>query len=114
MFMSQTGKRRIHRADFKFETEALQRQHLSIAKRLRNNWVARIKIAKFHCGKRIPETGKEYTAASQLYGTLSNPKSAIRNQENRTSLPGSISKSSTRESRWIRARTSGFPDFGLL
>ena len=48
MFVTQTGKRRIDRPDRQVETESLQREHLRIAKRLRNDGIARVKITKTH------------------------------------------------------------------
>src|SRR5437868_13986533 len=54
--MAQAGQRWIHRTDHKFDTAPFERQHLRVAKGLRDYWVTRVKIAKSHCGKRIPET----------------------------------------------------------
>src|SRR6266516_610033 len=48
MFMAQTRKRRIDRADLKFDAAPLQRQHLSIAKRLRNDRIPGVKITEPH------------------------------------------------------------------
>src|SRR5438034_4087645 len=48
MFMAQTGKGWIDRADLKFEAAPLQRQHLRIAKCLRNDRIARVKITEPH------------------------------------------------------------------
>src|SRR2546421_12705347 len=77
MFMAQTRKWWVDRPDRQFEAATLQGQHLRIAKCLRNDRIAGVKITKFHCGKRILETGKKRTAAWRLYRTLLNPKSAI-------------------------------------
>ena len=48
MLVTQTGERGIDGADFKFDAEAFQGQHLRIAKRLRDNWVPGVKIAEAH------------------------------------------------------------------
>ncbi len=48
MFMAQTGKGWIDRADRQPETQPLQRQHLGIAKCLRNNRIAGVKITEQH------------------------------------------------------------------
>ncbi len=48
MFMAQTGKRRVNRADHKLHAALFQRQHLRIAKRLRDYWVSGVKVTKPH------------------------------------------------------------------
>jgi hypothetical protein len=48
MFVTQTCKRRMDRSNRQFETKPLQRKHLRIAKRLRNDGIARVKITEPH------------------------------------------------------------------
>ena len=48
MLMAKARKRWIHRADLELETEPFQRQHLSVAKRLRKYWIPGVKIAETH------------------------------------------------------------------
>src|SRR5215469_5403471 len=46
--MAQTAERRIHGTDHEFDVQSLKRQHLRVAKRLRDYWVARIQITETH------------------------------------------------------------------
>jgi hypothetical protein len=48
MLVAKARKRWIHRTDIELETEPFQRQHFSVAKRLRKYWIPRVKIAKAH------------------------------------------------------------------
>ena len=48
VFVTQTGERRIDRANLKFDAAPFQRQHLRIAKRLRDDGVAGVKITESH------------------------------------------------------------------
>src|SRR5215831_4504441 len=77
MFVPQTGERRMNRANPKVDTEPLQGQHLRIAKRLRNDGIARVKITKSHCGKRTPKTGRGTHSCQAIIGSY--PESEIRN-----------------------------------
>jgi hypothetical protein len=48
MSMAKAHEWRIYRADFQVHAAPLQRQHLSVAKRLRNYRISGIEIAKAH------------------------------------------------------------------
>ena len=48
VLVAQAGERGIDRADFEFETEPFQHQHLRVAKRLRKHGIPGVKIAETH------------------------------------------------------------------
>src|SRR6266568_8509969 len=103
MFVPQTGEWRINRANLKLDAAPLQRQHLSIAKRLRNDRIPGVKITEPHslqlriadCGLWMQSSESE-SGITLFQSEIRALQSAI--HENWTSLPGSISKSSARES----------------
>src|SRR5213083_1820774 len=70
MFMAQTGKGWIDRADLKFEAAPLQRQHLRIAKCLRNDRIARVKITE-------PHRADDYAQRAKIAMTCSGRESSV-------------------------------------
>lgn len=69
MFVTQAGKWRIDRSDRQFETKPLQREHLRIAKRLRNDGIARVKITEPHSLQlRIADCGLQIDVAQAETG----------------------------------------------
>src|SRR5215472_14249755 len=112
--MAQTAERRIHGTDHEFNVPSLQRQHLRVAKRLRDYRVARIQITETHGLKLVTadcrlSIGFRFHVAIEMAQTTVNsqlPEESLRldsaldvgrsmfevfcSYEKRTSLPGSI------------------------
>src|SRR6476661_4758841 len=91
MFVAQAGERRINRADHKLDIAPLESEHFRIAKRLRDYRVTRIQITEPHLFCRL-------CLFLSLMCKGHKGQRERRTQENRTSFPGSISKSSASES----------------
>src|SRR5438477_12377970 len=98
MLVAKARERGVHRADLKLETELFQRQHLRVAKRLRRHWIPGVNIAATHRIGRLPAPRKNTTARAC---SPSAPPVAAHPYEKRTSLPGSISNSRSRESSML-------------
>src|SRR4051812_29701445 len=117
-----TRQRRMNRTDGKLETAPLELQHLHIAKRLREDRIARVEVAEAHCGQcsgagPCAQSGIRRrfgrwigrSARDVLVVDLAKPRRSARSTyENRTSLPGSISKSSESESAVFGLITSSW------
>jgi hypothetical protein len=100
VFMTKTRQWRVNRAYFQFHAASFQRQHLGITKGLRNHWISRVEVSKAYQHRQLRVAGKNSN------GRRDRRRVGRLFYENLTSLPGSISKSSTSDSSVFGLMTS--------